>query len=120
MTKLTSLVFVLKYQHMQCQPERAETENFKKNNSVKNHWTEIKFKLVMYFLVKYLHMQFQPYTYISTKVRVWKLKISTFFQHSRGTFLSNIIKPWPKLNLHLLITMMYMYLYTYVHVLNLS
>jgi hypothetical protein len=37
------------------------------------HWTTNKFENDQYFLVKYLQMQFQPNTYIPTRVREWKL-----------------------------------------------
>jgi hypothetical protein len=51
---------------------------FKEDYSVKNHQAKTKFELDLYFLINYLHMWFQPYTYVSTKVRVWNLKISIF------------------------------------------
>jgi hypothetical protein len=56
--------------------------------SVKNHRTITKFEFDLRILMTYLHMQFQPYTYIQTKVRELKLKIS-----SRYIALSKIIGP---------------------------
>jgi hypothetical protein len=49
----------------------------------------IKFELDLCIPMTYLHMHFQPHTYISTKVREQKLKIS-----SRGIILSKIIGPY--------------------------
>jgi hypothetical protein len=48
---------------------------FKRNNSVKNQQTMTKFELDLRIIMTYLHMQFEPYTYIQTKVREQKLKI---------------------------------------------
>jgi hypothetical protein len=50
---------------------------FKRDNSVKNQRTITKFELDLRIPIMYLHMQFQPYTYIQTKVRERKLKISS-------------------------------------------
>jgi hypothetical protein len=36
-----------------------------------------KFKLDLHIPMAYMHMQFQPYAYIHTKVREQKLKISS-------------------------------------------
>jgi hypothetical protein len=49
----------------------------------KTKWTITKFELELHFPMMKLHMQFEPYTYIQTKVRELKLK---FF--SRGITLS--------------------------------
>ena len=51
---------------------------FKRGNSVKNHPTITKFELDLHILMTNLHMQFEPYTYIQTKVKEQKLKISIF------------------------------------------
>jgi hypothetical protein len=67
---------------------------FKRSNSVKNHWTITKFELDLRILMSNLHMQFEPYTYIQTKVREPKLK-----SISRRITLSKIIRPWPNSNL---------------------
>jgi hypothetical protein len=56
---------------------------FKRDNSVKNQWTITKFELDLRIPMTDLHMQFEPYTHIETKVRERKLK---FF--SRGIALS--------------------------------
>jgi hypothetical protein len=66
---------------------------FKRDNSVKNQHTITKFKLDLHIFMTNLHMQFQPYTCIQTKVRERKLKISIFFQSSRGITLSRINEP---------------------------
>ena len=50
---------------------------FKRDNSVKNQRTIIKLELDLRISMSNLHMQFQPYTYIQTKVRERKLKISS-------------------------------------------
>jgi hypothetical protein len=50
---------------------------FKRDNPVKNQWTITKLKLDLCIPMSNLHMQFEPYTYIQTKVRERKLK---FFQ----------------------------------------
>jgi hypothetical protein len=56
----------------------------KRDISVKNYRTIAKFKFgLMCNPMTYLCMQFQPYTYIQSKVGEWKLKIS-----SRGITLS--------------------------------
>jgi hypothetical protein len=47
---------------------------FKRGNSVKNQWTITKFELHLCIPMTNLHMRFEPYTYIQTKVREWKLK----------------------------------------------
>jgi hypothetical protein len=73
--------------------EMTETlhQNFlKRDNSVKNRRKRAKFDLDLCIPLAYLHMQFQPYTYMLTKVRERKLKIST-----RGITPSKIIWPWP-------------------------
>jgi hypothetical protein len=54
---------------------RMETENFIFFcNSI------TKYELDLPIPLTYLHVQFQPYTCIQTKVREWKLKISIFFK----------------------------------------
>jgi hypothetical protein len=58
-----------------------------------------KFDLDLRIPMTYLQVQFQPYTCIQTKVREQKLKISIFFQSSRGITLSKINEPLPNLNL---------------------
>lgn len=50
-----------------------------------NQWTGTKFNLDLYFLVNNLHMKYQLYICISSRVRLQKLRISHFFQSSRGT-----------------------------------
>jgi hypothetical protein len=67
---------------------------FKRGNSVKNQWTITKFELDLRISMTNLHMQFDPYTYIQTKVRERKLKFI-----SRGITLLKIIRTWPNLNL---------------------
>ena len=52
---------------------------FKRDNSVKNLQTITKFELDLHIFMTNLHIQFEPYTCIQTKVREWKLKISTLF-----------------------------------------
>ena len=52
---------------------------FKRGNSVKNQWTMTIFELYLCIPMTNLHMQFEPYTNIQTKVRERKLKISIFF-----------------------------------------
>jgi hypothetical protein len=56
---------------------------FKRDNSVKNQWTITKFELHLRIPMANLHMQFEPYTCIQTKVRERKLKLI-----SRGITLS--------------------------------
>jgi hypothetical protein len=51
----------------------------KRDNSVKNQWTKTKFKLDLRIPMTNLHMQFESYTCIQTKVRERKLKISILF-----------------------------------------
>jgi hypothetical protein len=41
---------------------------FKRDNSVKNQWTITKFVLDLRIPIMNIHMQFDPYTYIQTKV----------------------------------------------------
>jgi hypothetical protein len=67
---------------------------FKRNNSVKNQQPMTKFELNLRINMTYLHMQFQPDTYIQTKVRERKLK--TF---SKGITLKKFIIPGQNLNL---------------------
>jgi hypothetical protein len=50
---------------------------FKRDNSVKNQQTITKFELDLHNHMMNLYMQFQPYTYIQTKVREQKLKITS-------------------------------------------
>jgi hypothetical protein len=66
---------------------------FKRDNSVKNQWTKTKFKLDLRIPMTNLHMQFESYTCIQTKVRECKLKISIFFLSSREITLSKINGP---------------------------
>jgi hypothetical protein len=62
-----------------------ETENFylfclfKRGNSVKNQWTKPKFELDLCTPMTNLHMQFESYTCIQTKVRQRNLKTLIFF-----------------------------------------
>jgi hypothetical protein len=83
--------------HNESDLHRLGNKSGSPNNEFVPYWANRTvgtiFKLDLYFLVKYLHMWFQPYRYISTRVR--KLKISNFFLHSTGKTLSKIIKPWP-------------------------
>jgi hypothetical protein len=46
---------------------------FKRGNSVKNQWTITKFQPDLRIPMMNLHMQFEPYAYIQTKVRERKL-----------------------------------------------
>jgi hypothetical protein len=57
---------------------------FKRDNSVKNQQTKIKFELDLCIPMTNLHMQFQSSTCIKTKVRERKLKISIFFKVQEG------------------------------------
>jgi hypothetical protein len=66
---------------------------FKRDNSVKNQQTITKFELDLHIPMAKLHMQFEPYTCIQTKVTERKLKISIFFQSSRGIALLKINEP---------------------------
>jgi hypothetical protein len=56
---------------------------FKRNNSVKKQRTITKFEFDLCIPMTNIHMQFEPYTYIKTKVREQKLKFI-----SRGITLS--------------------------------
>jgi hypothetical protein len=63
---------------MPCTPSFFQFfSKFKRDKSIKNQWTITKFELELRIPLTYLHMQFQPYTYIQTKVRKRKLKISS-------------------------------------------
>jgi hypothetical protein len=74
----------------------------KRGNSVKNRWTITKFKLHLRIPMTNLHMQFEPYTYIQTKVRERKLKFI-----SRGITLSKNHPTITKFELDLHNSMMY-------------
>jgi hypothetical protein len=52
---------------------------FRRDNSVKNYRTITKFDLEVRIPLTHLHVQFNPCTYIPTKVREWKLKFLYFF-----------------------------------------
>ena len=77
---------------------------FKRGNSVKNQWTITKFELDLRIPMTNLHMQFEPYTYIQTKVRERKLKFI-----SRGITLSKNHPTMTKFELDLHNPMMYSY-----------
>ena len=77
---------------------------FKRGNSVKNQWTITKFELDLRISMTNLHMQFEPYTYIQTKVRERKLKFI-----SRGITLSKNHPTMTKFELDLHNPMMYSY-----------
>ena len=62
---------------------------FKRDNSVKNLQTITKFKLDLHIFMTNLHMQFQSYTCIQTKVRERKLKISIFYKFKRDNSVKN-------------------------------
>jgi hypothetical protein len=99
-----------------------ETENFflfffwfKRDNSVKNQQTITKFKLDLRISMMNLYMQFEPYTYIQTKVRERKLK---FF--SRGITLSKNHPTLTKFELDLHNSMIYPHTKFEVNVCNCS
>jgi hypothetical protein len=80
----------IKFELNVCNPYRDNGLNlkisiflFKRDNSVKNQRTIIKFEPHLRIPMTNLHMQFEPYTYIQTKVKERKLN---FF--SRGITLS--------------------------------
>jgi hypothetical protein len=77
---------------------------FKRGNSVKNQWTITKFKLDLHIPMTNLHMQFEPFTYIQTKVRERKLKFI-----SKGITLSKNHLTMTKFELDLHNPMMYSY-----------
>lgn len=52
----------------------------KGHNYVKHHQTGTKFQLYLYFLVNNIHMKYQLYMCIPSKVREQKLWITHFFQ----------------------------------------
>jgi hypothetical protein len=72
---------------------------------VKNQRTITKFELDLRIPMKNLHMQFESYTSIQTKVWERKLKISIFFLISRGITLSKNQWTITKLELDLRIPM---------------
>jgi hypothetical protein len=77
---------------------------FKRGNSVKNQWTITKFELDLRISMTKLHTQFEPYTYIQTKVRERKLKFI-----SRGITLLKNHPTMTKFELDLHNPMMYSY-----------
>jgi hypothetical protein len=88
---------------------------FKKGNSVKNQWTITKFELDLRIPMKNLHMQFEPYTYIQTKVRERKLKFISW-----GITLSKNHPTMTKFELDLHNPMMYWYTKFELNVCNCS
>jgi hypothetical protein len=76
----------IKFELNVCNPYRDNEQKlkiskfflFKRDNSVKNQWTKIKFELDLRIPMTNLQMQFESYTCIQTKVRERKLKISFF------------------------------------------
>jgi hypothetical protein len=100
----------LKHTCIPSKVKKMETENFilfckfKKDNPVKNQWTLTKFELDLRITITYLHMQFQSYTYIQTKVTERKLNIS-----SRGIILSKYFWTMTKFTFDLRNLMMYPY-----------
>lgn len=84
----------------------------KRHNSVIIHRTRTKFTLDLYLLVNNLHMKYQFYICIPSKVsKNWEFPI--FLKFSRGITLSEII--WPKLNSN----SAFMFI-RYIHISNLS
>jgi hypothetical protein len=77
---------------------------FKRDNSVKNQWTITKFEFDLHISMTNLHMQFEPYTCIQTKVRERKLKFC-----SRGITLSKNHPTMTKFKLDLHNPIMYPY-----------
>jgi hypothetical protein len=68
---------------------------FKRDNSVKNQRTITKFELDLHIPMTNLHMQFEPYTYIQTKVRERK---QIFFKRDNSVKKSSDhdqIRTWP-------------------------
>jgi hypothetical protein len=88
---------------------------FKRGNSVKNQWTITKFELALRIPMTNLHMQFELYTYIQTKVREQKLKFI-----SRGITLSKNHPSMTKFELDLHNPMMYSYTKFELNVYNCS
>jgi hypothetical protein len=69
---------------------------FKRDNSVKNQSTITKFKLNLRIPMMNLHIQFEPYTYIQTKVREQKLKFfSIGITLSKKSSDHDQIRTWP-------------------------
>jgi hypothetical protein len=88
---------------------------FKRGNSDKNQWTIIKFELDLCIPMTNLHMQFEPYTCIQTKVIERKLKFI-----SRGIALSKNHRTMTKFELDLHNCMMYWYTKFELNVCNCS
>jgi hypothetical protein len=91
---------------------------FKRDNSVKNQWTITKFELDLHISMINLHMQFESYTCIQTKVRERKLKISIFSKFKRDNSFKN---QWTitKFELDLCIPMTYIHMQIwtlYIHI----
>ena len=78
---------------------------FKRDNSVKNQRTKTKFVLDLRIPMTNLHMQFESYTCIQTKLREWKLKFI-----SRGITLSKNHLTITKFELELRIPMTYLHM----------
>jgi hypothetical protein len=69
---------------------------FKRDISAKNQWTITKFELDLRIPMTNLHMQFEPYTYIQTKVR--ERKLNFFFNRDNSVKKSSDhdqIRTWP-------------------------
>jgi hypothetical protein len=78
------------YTYIKTKLKRPETENFfKKDNSVKNHWTATKFKLDLRNPMMYLYIKFELNVCNPYKDNERKLKISVLFQSSIGITVKN-------------------------------
>jgi hypothetical protein len=86
LAKISSTIFGVEFNLC---AQKISFSKVKWHNFFKFHLTMTKLQLGLYFLVKYLHMHFQPYKYIPTKVKEQKLKISYFFLSSRGMTVKN-------------------------------
>jgi hypothetical protein len=90
---------------------------FKRDNSVKNQRTKTKFTLDLRIFMTNLHMQFESYTCIQTKVRERKLKFYIFFFIQEDNSVKNE-RTIPKFEIDLRIPMMNLHVqfqpYTYI------